>query len=222
MLNTADSPVPRSQDVPLAADLVRSVLPLSGVGAVLVLAALLLMQWQMPGEVPAYTGLHTARIIARVQNGDFAGALADLLIYAVTGGAIVFSVMAWRFGGTLPLTGALGSAILGLLYVSPMAQYNGAMVSVCGFCLIACASGVGLAASFAAHDFVVAEVKVAEVGGQSNLSENMADRESIIEGGSVLPELGRSDEAPVAAENNERNEIGIEGTEDGAAIHHSA
>lgn len=222
MLNTDSSPASHAQGALLAADLVRSVLPLSLIGALLALAALLLMQWQMPGEVPAYTGLHTARIVQRFQQGDVIGALSDLLMYGVTGGALVFSLLAWRSGGILPLTGAFGSALLGLLYVAPMAQYNGAMVGVYAFCLIASASGIGLAASFAARDFIEAEAKTAALGVASNLSENISEHEPTIIRESALPTQHMSDEAPIAAENNQRSEIGIEGTEDGAAIHHSA
>lgn len=131
------------------AESVRGLMPVAMLGILVVLLALLAMQWPTPDPFDAATTTqpHPMRVLARISSGDIAGAVLDSLIYGMLIAALLCIVVIVRQRRRSWLGGLLIVGLLGLAYTSSMALYNGPMISVCGFSLILSGALVAWAAA---------------------------------------------------------------------------
>lgn len=115
----------------------RGALPITILGVVIALIALLVLQWPVPtDDAGVQTKIHIARLVERLASGNIGGAALDTLIYALVVAAIALAVLAWRRGSRSGLFGLAMVGLLGLAYSGSTALYTGPMVSICGFSLI--------------------------------------------------------------------------------------
>jgi hypothetical protein len=124
----------------------RGVLPITLVGILIALVALLVLQWPIQtADSSVQTTVHISRLVERLTSGNIGGALTDAIMYGAVLVAIVLCVVLWRHGTRPRLLGLLFIGLLGLVYSGGMALYIGPMVSVCGFSLILFGALIALA-----------------------------------------------------------------------------
>lgn len=120
-----------------AQETVRSLLPLMLIGIVVVLAALLFMQWPIPASKNV-----TDRQINRLTgflsgpNASLPGFILDATVYVLLLVGIGCIVIAWQRARPGSLIALTMVGLLGLVYVSSSALYTGPMISVCGFSMV--------------------------------------------------------------------------------------
>jgi hypothetical protein len=126
----------------------RAVLSLAGLGVLLLLIAVLFMQWPGPAAENVGGARFTIpmpyfnRLSSYANQGEGGAAARDGLLYVIVLGALVGVVVAWRRGSWRALAGLTAVGVVGLSFISGLnegraALFTGPMVGVCGFSLVA-------------------------------------------------------------------------------------